>query len=177
MSPISPRSAGKVALTFAPISRFAPGALADLIRRSYAELVEKWPAHWEGESAKWDDFDREAFGYPETIGRCVFVSCLNGEPVGLASFDPRQAPQYGVVGQNVILPEFRGRGFGKLQILQVLSRLRERGIATARVTTSEHPFFLPALRMYESLGFKEFRRYPGGPDPNYGLIDLEMQLT
>jgi GNAT superfamily N-acetyltransferase len=164
-------------LKFAPISLLSPGALTDLLRKSYAGLVEKWPDHWAREAEKWDDFDRQAFAHPETVGKCVFVSLLDREPVGLASYDPRQAPRCGIVGQNCVLPEFRGRGFGTLQVLEVLRRLRERGIPTARVTTSEHPFFLPARKMYESLGLKEVRRFAGGPDPDYGLIELEMPLV
>jgi GNAT superfamily N-acetyltransferase len=173
MDRISGKRKADPVLTFDPISLFSPGALADIIRRSYAELVETWPDYWAGETEKWDDFDRQAFAHPETIGKCVFVSRLDHEPVGLASYDPRQAPRYGVVGQNVILPEFRGRGFGKLQVLEVLRRLREKGIVTARVTTSEHPFFLPALKMYSALGFREVRRFAGGPDPDYNIIELE----
>lgn len=167
----------RTGLTFAPISLFSPGALANLLHRSYAALVEECPSRWVCETEKWEDFDRQTFAHPDTIGKCVFVSHLRDEPVGLASYDPRQAPRYGLIGQNCILPEFRGRGFGMLQIQEVLRRFGERGIRTARVTTSEHPFFLPARKMYESVGFKEIRRVAGGPDPDYGLIEMEMALA
>ncbi|HVP91036.1 MAG TPA: GNAT family N-acetyltransferase [Terriglobales bacterium] len=177
MDRISRKSDEKRALMFAPISLFSPGMLADIVRRSYAELIERSPLHWAGEAAKWDDFDRETFAHPETVGKCLFVSRLDDETVGLASYDPREAPSYGIVGQNCVLPEFRGRGFGTLQISEILRRFREKEIRTARVTTSGHPFFLPARRMYESLGFKEVRRFAGGPDPNYGLIDFELTLA
>jgi GNAT superfamily N-acetyltransferase len=163
-------------LTFAPISHFQPGALSDLIRRSYARLVQECSEHWKDEAKEWDDFDRQAFAHPGTIGTCVLISCLDDQPVGLASYDPRNEPEYGRVGQNCILPEFRGRGFGKQQILEVLRRLKGRRIRNARVTTSEHPFFLPARKMYEALGFKETRRFPGGPDPRYGIIELERPI-
>ena len=160
-------------LTFDPLSLFAPGDLANIIGRSYAELVEKWPEPWERERRKWLDFDRQAFARPDTVGKCVFVSRLDGEPVGLASYDPRPGPLYGVIGQNCVLPEYRGRGFGKRQILEVLRRLEAGGMRTARVTTSEHPFFLPALGLYRSLGFRETRRLAGGRDPRHRLVELE----
>jgi len=163
-------------LTFTPISLYHPGALADIIRRSYADLVAGDAARWGQEVRNWDDFDRQAFAHPETVGKCVFVSCLAGEPVGLASYDPRPGPDYGVIGQNCVLPEFRGRGFGRAQILEVLRLFKEKGIMAARVTTSEHPFFVPARRMYEALGFKVVGRSPGGPDPRYGIIELQMTL-
>jgi ribosomal protein S18 acetylase RimI-like enzyme len=177
MDPVLRKRDGQAELTFVPISQFSPGALADLLHKSYAGLVEKWPGRWDREAGSWNDFDRQAFAHPDTIGKCVFVSRLKDNPVGLASYDPRGGPRYGLIGQNCILPEYRGRGFGKQQILEILSRLKARRIEGARVTTSEHPFFLPARKMYRSLGFEEVRRFAGGPDPDYGLIELEMKLV
>lgn len=164
-------------LAFDPISRFPPGTLADIIGRSYADLVDKWPDSWKGEERKWADFDREAYAFPETVGRCVFVSRLGDRIVGLASYDPRPGPAYGIVGQNCVLPEFRGKGFGKLQVLEILRRIRDGQMKAARVTTSEHPFFAPALRMYRSLGFRDIRRRYGGPDRQYRLVELELDLA
>lgn len=160
-------------LDFSPITLFSPGDLASIIGRSYAALVAEDPVRWAAERGSWEEFDRRVFAAPDTVGRCVFISRLGPEPVGLASFDPRPGPAYGLVGQNCVLPEYRGRGFGKDQIIEVLARLRDRGVGAARVTTSGHPFFRPALEMYRGLGFREVRRYPGGPDPRYPLIDLE----
>lgn len=163
-------------LVFTPISSYQPGALADLIRKSYAGLVQVCPQHWKKEGEKWDDFDRQSFAHPDTIGECVFVSSLDNEPIGLASYDPRHEPQYGLIGQNCILPEYRGQGFGKVQILEILRRFKERKIRAARAITSEHPFFVPAMKMYVALGFREVRRFAGGPDPDHGLIELELPI-
>jgi GNAT superfamily N-acetyltransferase len=164
-------------LTFASILLFQPGLLSDLIHESYAGLVGQCPEYWEQEREKWHDFDRQSFAHPDTIGKCVFVSCLDDRPIGLASYDPRHEPEYGLIGQNCVLPEYRGRGFGKRQIREILRRFRERKARAVRVTTSEHPFFIPAIRMYQSLGLKETRRFAGGPDPRYRIIELEKKLT
>ncbi len=164
------------ALTFEPLSAFSPGALADIIGRSYAALVELEPDLWGQEPEKWANFDRRAFAQPDTIGRCVFVSQLGNETVGLGSYDPRPGPGHGTVGQNCVLPDYRGRGFGSRQILEILRRFADIGIRAARVTTSGHPFFAPALKMYGSLGFREIRRFDGGPDPRYRLIELERPI-
>jgi ribosomal protein S18 acetylase RimI-like enzyme len=163
-------------LIFEPISRFAPGDLAEIVARSYAALVESSPEVWGREREKWEDFDRRAFASPDTVGRCVFVSRFGPEPVGLGSYDPRPGPVYGEIGQNCVLPEFRGRGFGSRQVREILGRFETLGIRTARVTTSGHPFFEPARRMYEGLGFREIRRFAGGPDPGYPLIELAREL-
>ena len=163
-------------LIFEPISRFAPGDLAEIVARSYAALVESSPKVWGREREKWKDFDRRAFASPDTVGRCVFVSRFGPAPVGLGSYDPRPGPVYGEIGQNCILPEFRGRGFGRRQVGEILRRLGTVGIRAARVTTSGHPFFEPARTMYEALGFREIRRTPGGPDPAYPLIEFAREL-
>lgn len=163
-------------LTFEPLSAFSPGELADILGRSYAALVEEEPDLWGREREKWADFDRRAFAHPETIGRCVFVSRHGSETVGLGSYDPRPGPDRGIVGQNCVLPDCRGRGFGSRQVLEILKRFVDIGIRAARVTTSGHPFFAPALKMYGGLGFREIRRFAGGPDPRYPLVELERPL-
>ena len=42
---------------------------------------------------------------------------VGGRIAGFGSWDPRQAPDYGIIGHNCVLPEFRGEGLGKQQIL------------------------------------------------------------
>jgi GNAT superfamily N-acetyltransferase len=106
----------------------------------------------------------------------VFVTSSQDEIIGFGSFDSRQGPEFGIIGQNCILPEFRGNGYGEQQIREILNRFRTMGIKKAVVSTSEHPFFLSAQRMYLSCGFQEKRRYTGGPDPRYRLIEYERDL-
>lgn len=160
-------------LIFEPATRSAPGDLLDIVARSYAELVTMEPDVWGGERRNWEDFDRGVFEHPETVGRCAFVSRLGGQAVGLASYDPRPGPAYGLIGQNCVLPDYRNQGIGRRQVLEILRRFREAGFGAARVITSEHPFFRPALRMYRALGFRETDRPAGGPDPRFRLIELE----
>lgn len=162
-------------LTFKPISLYKPGSLSNIIYRSYVRLIKEYPKYWKQEKTKWDDFDKNAFDNPK-IGKCVFVTCLDENPIGVASYDPRPWPEFGEIGQNCILPEYQGRGYGKQQITEILRIFKENGVKKAIVTTSEHPFFVSAQKMYQGLGFKEVKRLPGGPDPNYGLIEFEKKL-
>lgn len=161
-------------LAFTTITRHRPGTIAFLLLQSYADLLVD--QHWEEEREKWLQFDQEVFENPETIGECTFITCLGDEIIGFAFFDLRGRPEYAAIGHNCILPRFRRNGYGKRQILEVLSRLRSMGIAKAVVSTSEHPFFFPARRMYLSCGFQETSTHTGGPDPRYKVIEYERDL-
>lgn len=153
-----------------------PGIIARLLYESYAELVEAEPEAWEGEKANWEEADRNVFGNPDTIGACTFLSWYERNVVGFFSFDPRQAPAYGVIGHNCILPEYGRRGFGKEQVREILRRFRQRGIKQARVFTNDHPFFLPAQRMYMACGFVEVGRTPWDCEARRHIIHFEKQL-
>ena len=163
-------------LRFTPPVACPPGTVSRLLRESYAALVEQEPDPWAEEAQGWDRYDADVYGMPETIGACAALSWAGEELVGLLSFDPRQAPEIGIIGHNCILPRFRGCGYGRAQIEEILRRFRERGIRTARVTTCQHPFFEPARRMYESVGFREAGRENDETDPRGRVIHYELKL-
>ena len=150
----------KMKLQFKSIIDQEAGILASLLFQSYADLIKENPIPWKPEENNWREFDRDAFGNPETVGACVFLSWHGSELIGFASFDLRKAPKIGIIGHNCILPEFRGQGFGKQQINEILDRFMILGIQTAQVTTNDDPFFVPAQRMYKSCGFQEISRVP-----------------
>lgn len=157
-------------LKFKQITEYEPGVVFSLLSQSFAELLND-----EFERKLRRD-DKEVFENPDTIGACAFISVLNSKTVGMASWDPRQGPEVGIIGYNCILPEYQGRGFGKAQIEEVLKRFNGQGFKKVIVTTGEHPFFEPAEKMYLACGFKEIRRYNEGRDPRYGSIDYEIEL-
>ena len=152
------------------------GLIASMLKRSYADLVELDQQHWGPEVPKWEEFDREVFEHPDTVGTCVFLTWSGDRLVGFASYDPRQRPEFGIVGHNCVLPEFRGNGFGKQQIQEIVRRFRAMGIRLAQVSTGENPFFTPAQRMYTACGFRETGRHPWEGDPSHDVIEYEMRL-
>lgn len=164
-------------LSFTSLDGYKPGILFSLLKRSYAELVSSDWRYWGGEEKNWNQFDRDVFGNLETIGACVFLSSLRDQIIGFGSFDPRMKPEFGIIGHNCILPEFRRRGFGKRQIIEILKRFRAMGIGKANVSTCEHPFFLPAQRMYLSCDFKETKRFNCEIDPRYKMIEYEKRIN
>lgn len=153
-----------------------PGAVAELLGRSYDELLSSDSVLWEQERAGWREYDREIFRFPDSVGACAFLTWVDGRLAGFGSYDPRPGPELGIIGHNCVLPEFRGNGLGKEQIAEILSRFRARGIRAARVSTNSHPFFLPAQRMYLAYGFTEVGRKPWDRDPSLQIIEFVTRL-
>jgi len=163
------------ALSYTPLSDHEPGIILRLLVQSYQELVDASPEFAASETPRWAEYDHEAFSHPHTVGACVFVTCLGRIPVGFGSWEPVPERGSGFVGHNCILPEDRRQGYGARQLGEIVRRMRAQGIGTIKVTTGDHPFFVPARSMYESAGFREVGRRSGGSIPGYGLVDYELQ--
>ena len=144
--------------------------------QSYKNLIEADPVHWEPEKNDWAEFDRDAFENPRTLGACVFLSWHGSDLIGFGSFDPRRKPELGIIGHNCILPKYRGKGFGRQQIMEILKRLNCLGIKTVKVTTNENPFFIAAQKMYESCGFQAIGLEPWANDPKQHLIHYQKNI-
>ena len=157
-------------LKFSKSTEYEQGIIFSLLKESYGEV---WNDKLE-QSLK--ESDKEVFENPDIVGACVFISTLNGKPVGMASWDPRQGPELGIMGHSCILPEFQGRGYGREQINEILKRFKLNKFVKVRVTTGEEPFFKPARKMYLSCGFKETKRYDSCYNPPYKSIDYEIEL-
>ena len=115
-------------LAFTSISQYKPGDIYNLISNSYAELVSKYAESWSGEREKWKQSDTSAFNNP-IIGKCMFITTVGGVPIGLASWDPRAWPEKGVIGQNCILPSYRGHGYGIRQLEEILRIFKENNLS------------------------------------------------
>ena len=152
------------------------GIIASLLKQAYAELIKSAPLLWEPEQKNWEQYDDDVFEQPQTVGACLFLTRLEDRSIGFGSWDPRQRPRFGIVGHNCILPEFRGLGLGKQQIQEVLRRFSEQKFETAKVSTNDHPFFVPAQRMYTACGFREVRRIPWERDPQQRVIEYEKEM-
>ncbi len=160
---------------FVPLTDQQPGVITGLLRAAYAELLDEDP-RWRREAERWDEYDRDVFAYRATVGSCLFLTSIGERIAGFGSWDPRGRPEYAIIGHNCIVPEFRGRGLGRLQVEEILRRFREMGVETARVSTGEHPFFIPAQRMYRAIGFQEVRRIGPEPGMEYGIVEYAKKL-
>lgn len=163
-------------LKFTPPHVEKPGTIAAILKICYADLVASDPDLWEKEPEGWDRFDKDVYGDPDSIGECTFLSWLDDDLIGFASYDPRQWPAIGIIGHNAVLPDYRGRGFGKQQIDEILRRFRKKEYKRARVSTLDHPFFVPAKKMYLSCGFLVKRWIPWEGCAKYRLIEYEQGI-
>jgi GNAT superfamily N-acetyltransferase len=160
-----------MSLIFTQSSKYRPGIIYRLLSTCYADILDRELTE------QLQQFDQEVFENTDTVGACTFITTLNSDIIGMASYDPRQAPERGIVGHNCILPEHRRKGYGKQQIIEVIRRLRSRAVRSAVVSTSEHPFFEPARKMYLSCGFAESQRKRERPQDLYRTIYYGMELT
>jgi GNAT superfamily N-acetyltransferase len=101
----------------------------------------------------------------------AFVTYLDDTPIGYGSPHLTESPGLGFVGFNCIVPEYRSRGYGRMQLGEIVRRLEACGVERIEATTSLHPFFLPARRMYVARGFKESGTHAAGHGAHHQLID------
>ncbi len=160
-----------IKLEFRKISSFHRGILFELLSDAYSfdsRCAEVW-------SNDWKSFDDFFFDNPHIADRCGFVSTIDGNPIGFASWDPRNMPDYAIIGHNCIATEFKGHGYGTQQILEAIRRISEADFKKIIVTTND--LLIPAKHMYERAGFRMIRRrenkhFSGGYiDYKYSLRD------
>jgi GNAT superfamily N-acetyltransferase len=163
-------------LRFTPPHIEKPGSIFMMLKTCYANLVASNPDLWGNETEGWERFDADVYEDPDGIGDCTFLSWIDDKLIGFASFDPRQWPAMGIIGHNAILPEYQRHGFGKQQIEEILQRFQKMGFKKVKVSTLDHPFFIPAQKMYVSCGFCMKRWVPWEGCPKFRLIDYELEL-
>jgi len=157
-------------LTFRPATDYEPGSIYTILAECYADLLDA-PLR-----DSLQQLDHEIFAAPDTIGACALISSIDNEIVGFLSYDPRQGPGIGIIGHNGVLPAFQRKSYGTQQIQEILRRFTSRGFARARVSTSQHPFFAPARRMYEKCGFRRCGTTPDDRWGPYAIVHYEKPL-
>ena len=162
-------------LKFRKLTAYKEGLIFSLLNRTYEDLLREKPSLADKWQQDWKQYDKDILQFPKNIGASGFITIHKEIIIGFGSYDPRQRPELGIVGHNCILPEYRGKGFGKAQVLKIISIFKDLGVKTAKVTTGEHPFFVPAQKTYISCGFKEARRYQS-QDLEFRQIDYILDI-
>ena len=136
------------------IADFKPGLIEKILKTCYRQLIEFFPNEKDRFYRQWENEDKEAFINQDTIGNSILFTCIDNNPIGYFSWDNRQYP-VGLVGQNCILPEFQGQGYGKRQIEYIVKIFQDRGYKEIKAITGDHKFFISAQKMYISCEFQE----------------------
>lgn len=134
---------------FRKVSGFPRGTICKLLTDAYSfdeRMVQCWGADWK-------EFDNFFYDNLQIADKYGFITTLNGEAIGMVSWDPRNMPEYAAVGHNCIRREYKGRGYGKMQLQEAVNRIMESDVIKIIVNTNAG--LLPAQRMYESVGFKK----------------------
>lgn len=161
-------------LIFTDISALNRGDIFNMLIDSYNDLYLKYDIHNKQKYIDaWKKSDEMTFNHKDSIGKCVIVSQVDGENVGFISYDPRNLPSFGVVGQNCILTKYKGHGYGRQQLNQLIKIFKERDCELVKVSTGDSEFFVPAQKMYVNAGFKEVNRIKNA---EYGFDEIFYEL-
>ncbi len=135
-------------IEFKKLSDFSRGILYRLLSNAYSfnskyedSCKEKWQA---------DDkffFDNLSIG-----DKYCFITTLNDEAIGFLAWDPRNLPEYAIIGDNCIISKHKGKGYGKLQLQEAVNRITRYDVKKIYVSTNND--LVSAQKMYESIGFK-----------------------
>ncbi|MCL2593646.1 MAG: GNAT family N-acetyltransferase [Defluviitaleaceae bacterium] len=135
-------------LKFNKISNYKQGILSDLLTDAYS-FDSKWINAY---GDKWCEEDRFFFDNLNIADSCGFITTLNDEVIGFIVWDPRNIPEYAIIGHNCITPKYKGKGYGKLQLQEAVNRIAQKG--TKKIFVSTNDDLIPAQKMYESVGFE-----------------------
>lgn len=159
-------------IEFRKITEFPRGTLYELLDDAYS-YDEKNKKIWD---ANWKETDDFFYDHPDLADKYGLVTCLDGEAIGFVTWDPRHRPDYVEIGHNGIREQYKGRGYGRLQLEEALRRIREyEGLERIIVCTNSS---LVAPRNYESAGFVLYGRMPNRTESAYtgDYLWYEIQL-
>ena len=145
-------------IEFKKFTDFPRGTLYDNLADAYAyddRNRQIWDENWK----ETDDF---FYDNPEIADKYSLVTCLDGEPIGFVTWDPRHRPDYVEIGHNGIREQYKRRRYGHMQLEEALRRIREyEGLKRIIVCTNSN---LAAPRNYESAGFVLYDRKSNGTE-------------
>ena len=157
-------------IAFRKITDFPRGTLYDILVDAYS-FDERNRQIWD---ADWKQTDRFFYDNPGIADRYGLVTCLDGEPIGFVTWDPRNKPAYVEIGHNGIRQKHKGHGYGRLQLEEALRRIKGyKGLKRIIVTTNSH-FIAP--KNYESVGFVLVGRKPNNTETAYAGDYLHYEL-
>lgn len=139
-------------IEYRKFTEFPRGTLYDLIQDAYSFDIrnkELWDENWH-------ESDNFFYDNPEIAEKYGLVTCIDGKPIGFVTWDPRHRPEYVEIGHNSIRAQYKGNGYGHMQLEEALCRIKEyEGLKKVIVCTNSN-FIAP--KNYESVGFRLYDR-------------------
>lgn len=158
-------------IEFKKISDFPKKTLYNQLVDAYS-FNKNCKLYWEKSWKEYDDFFYNNKNIADKYG---FITLLDDIPIGHISWDPRNRPNYVIIGHNCILTKYKGNGYGKLQLQEAIRRIKKYDVKKIIVTTNE--FTVAAQRNYESVGFRKITNRENSETIFAGdYIDYEMML-
>ena len=139
-------------IEFKKVSDFKRGIIFELLDQAYS-YDDRNKQCW---SLDWKEFDDFFFDNLHIADKYGFITTIDNEAIGMISWDPRNIPEYVEIGHNCIKPKYKGMGYGKMQLQEAVDRIMQYNVKKVVVTTNAT--FIPAMRNYQSVGFKEYQR-------------------
>jgi ribosomal protein S18 acetylase RimI-like enzyme len=95
----------------------------------------------------------EVGGFCRDYGHWVRVYELDGGIVAFVTFRIDKAKGLGIISNNAVHPDYRGRGIAREMYTAVLDHFRELGMKYAHVVTGLDDAHAPARKVYKRVGF------------------------
>jgi len=144
---------------------YTPALKADFERLNREWLEKNWAV---------EEIDIQYFNDPQkrilSPGGDILFAELDGDIVGTCSL-LREGGTVELAKMAVTEP-MRGKGIGEFLAKEAIKRAKQKKVKTLTLVT--HSSLMPAIRLYEKLGFKETFR---GQHPKYKRGDLIMEKT
>jgi hypothetical protein len=122
-------------IEFRKFSDFPRGTMYDILQDAYSfdsRNKQIWDMNWK-ES---DDF---FYDNPEIAEKFGLVSCIDGEPIGFVTWDPRNRPKYVDIGHNGIREKYKRQEYGHRQQEEAVCRIKEyEGLKRIIVCTADN---------------------------------------
>ena len=117
-------------IEFRNISSFQKETLYKQLVDAYS-FNETCKKYW---NIMWKEYDDFFYSNLDIADKYGFITLIDNIPVGHISWDPRNRPNYVIIGHNCILTEYKGKGYGKIQLQEAIRRIRKYDVKKIIVT-------------------------------------------
>lgn len=142
----------------------------DLARTLFREYAGTLPF-----ALDFQGFEEELAGLPGEYAEprgTIVLARVGGAPAGCVALRPLDEEGVCEMKRMYVRPEFQGRGLGRRLGVRILDDARARGYRVMRLDTIDT--MLPAIALYEDLGFRRIAPYRYNPIA--GALYFEAEL-